>query len=200
MRAARSGSVSIEIASRATASGVNASWIELGGDRLAGNQVHHPDGVERDDAARELVRKRRHPIDHDHRRVVKRRLDRGGARSGQRDIRRCQHGVGIALDEREPRIRAGRTDRVEQAVVEVRRARDDELRGRNGAPDQPRGCGEIGQDARHFVRTAAWQDGDRRAPMASARDRRETHLASPSAWPDRSAGARRIRPARRPVW
>ena len=90
---------------------------------------------------------------------------------------------------------APRADRVEQRVVEVRRARDDELRAGHVAPDQPRGRGEIGQDARDLVRPAAGQDRDgrrrRRQPERGEKRARAAPTASRrsiSGWPTNSTG------------
>ena len=119
---------------------------QLGHDRLAGNQVHHPDGVERHDAARELIRERRHAIDD--RPSACRAAPPARSRCPRRSARRRPTPARCRCRprRREPRPPVVGADRVEQLVVEMRRARDDELRAGHLAAESavPRPRGRAG--------------------------------------------------------
>ena len=77
---------------------------------------------------------------------MKRRLHGRGARRGQRHIGGRQHRVRVAFDNGGSAKLAG-AHPFEQAIAEARRARDDELRCRDGGTDLPGRRDEIRKDA-----------------------------------------------------
>ncbi len=201
MRAARSRSVSIEIASRRDRLRRERVLHQLRHDRLAGDQVHHADRVDLDergaasrydsgDTGRRSPSACRAAPSAPSRcrtRSARRRTTRAPCRCR---LRRSATGATV------PRPPA-RTA-IEQRLVEVRRARDDELRAghaRRGCARRPR----QGRAGSATPRSAGCPAGWRRsAPTAPSRAPSETSPRVADGIARSTAGGRRTPPARRP--
>ena len=173
-----SGSVSIDTASRATASGVNASWISSGTIRSPAIRLTIANVSTLTNGRPIRYVERRHPVDDHHRRVVQRASARSPCptRSARRRPppapRRCRP----RRSRRRARLRAG----VEQAVVEVRRARDHELRVRARSRESAGRGDEVGRMRRTSFGPAARQHRNRRRVGIAAPSRARNAVADAS--------------------
>ena len=100
MRSAAPASRSRVSACAATLDGMNSSCISSGTILPAGDEIRHRKRVDLYERPAEPVGQRRQPVDHDHRTLVQRRLDRHRSRGDEGHVSRREHGVGLAFDHR----------------------------------------------------------------------------------------------------